>query len=228
MYPTDRQNLLAEEGRSSNLGGVGVEQSQQQGRHPVVGMFHMGFRSAAIVSYILCSWFSSSFVLNFVLIVLCLACDFWYVKNISGRLLVGLRWWNVVSEDGTSNWVYESRKDTSTIVPAESSLFWWSLYVYTGLWGFLLFTALIGLHFQYMVIVIVALFLNLANVYGYTKAQRNARNNATNGDQQGDGSYFQNMAGQMMARSLWNQATTAVSNVGGGGNANVSNGPTFN
>ncbi len=28
--------------------------------------------------------------------VLLLAFDFWTVKNVSGRLLVGLRWWNEV------------------------------------------------------------------------------------------------------------------------------------
>ena len=28
----------------------------------------------------------------------------------TGRLLVGLRWWNYVDEDGKSHWVFESRK----------------------------------------------------------------------------------------------------------------------
>lgn len=28
----------------------------------------------------------------------------------TGRLLVGLRWWNYVDEDGQSHWVFESRK----------------------------------------------------------------------------------------------------------------------
>jgi len=56
----------------------------------------MLFRSAAVLSYLFCSFFSSSFVLNFVVIVLLLSFDFWTVKNVTGRLLVGLRWWNEV------------------------------------------------------------------------------------------------------------------------------------
>ena len=28
----------------------------------------------------------------------------------TGRLLVGLRWWNYVDEEGQSHWVFESRK----------------------------------------------------------------------------------------------------------------------
>jgi hypothetical protein len=47
-------------------------------------------------------------VLIFILVILLLAADFWNVKNVSGRLLVGLRWWNEVSEEGTSIWVFET------------------------------------------------------------------------------------------------------------------------
>lgn len=28
----------------------------------------------------------------------------------TGRIMVGLRWWNYVDDDGVSHWVYESRK----------------------------------------------------------------------------------------------------------------------
>lgn len=64
----------------------------------------------AVVAYLLCGWFSDSFITNFVVIVLLLSFDFWTVKNVSGRLMVGLRWWNYVDEDGNSHWVFESRK----------------------------------------------------------------------------------------------------------------------
>ena len=39
------------------------------------------------------------------------AFDFWVVKNVSGRILVGLRWWNEVKSDGTEVWVYESKHE---------------------------------------------------------------------------------------------------------------------
>ena len=42
------------------------------------------------------------------IIVLLLAFDFWTVKNVSGRLLCGLRWWNETGPDGESVWVFES------------------------------------------------------------------------------------------------------------------------
>lgn len=33
-----------------------------------------------------------------------------YLQNITGRLMVGLRWWNQVDDDGRNHWVFESRK----------------------------------------------------------------------------------------------------------------------
>lgn len=79
-------------------------------RHPYVTLFHLLFRGLAIVVYLLCGIFSESFISSFVFVVLLLSADFWAVKNITGRLLVGLRWWNYVDDDGVSHWVFESRK----------------------------------------------------------------------------------------------------------------------
>lgn len=44
----------------------------------------------------------------FISVVVFVAFDFWTVKNVSGRLMVGLRWWNEVLEDGSSHWIFES------------------------------------------------------------------------------------------------------------------------
>ena len=49
-------------------------------------------------------------VLIFIITMLLLAIDFYYLKNIAGRRLVGLRWWNEVNvETGDSHWVFESQ-----------------------------------------------------------------------------------------------------------------------
>lgn len=58
--------------------------------------------------YILSTLFFDSFVIIFVLTVILAALDFWVVKNISARILVGLRWWNEIDEKGESLWKFES------------------------------------------------------------------------------------------------------------------------
>jgi hypothetical protein len=72
--------------------------------HKTACFFHLFFKALAIIIYIFSSFFTNSFVLIVVLCVMLLAFDFWTVKNISGRLLVGLRWWNEVKSDGTNQW----------------------------------------------------------------------------------------------------------------------------
>jgi hypothetical protein len=39
-------------------------------------------------------------VITFIFVMILNALDFWTVKNITGRLLVGLRWWSDYDEKG--------------------------------------------------------------------------------------------------------------------------------
>ncbi|KAK2586118.1 hypothetical protein KPH14_001253 [Odynerus spinipes] len=94
-------------------------------KHPYVTMFHLAFRIGAIVAYMMCKFFTNSFIASFVTIVLLLSMDFWTVKNITGRLMVGLRWWNYVDDNGKSHWVFESKKNR--INPTEARIFWLAL-----------------------------------------------------------------------------------------------------
>lgn len=83
--------------------------------HPYVTIFHLLFRGAALLTYIFFGWFNDSFITTFVFVILLLSADFWTVKNITGRLLVGLRWWNYIDDNGESHWVYESKQVPSNI-----------------------------------------------------------------------------------------------------------------
>ncbi|XP_068906575.1 uncharacterized Golgi apparatus membrane protein-like protein CG5021 isoform X2 [Tenebrio molitor] len=137
--------------------------------HPYVTFFHLAFRGASVVVYMLCGWFSDSFITSFVTVVLLLSMDFWTVKNITGRLMVGLRWWNYVDDDGKSHWVFESRKNR--INETEARIFWTALILTPLLWAVFFFLALFGLRLRWMLLVIIALMLNGANLYGYFKCK---------------------------------------------------------
>lgn len=50
---------------------------------------------------------------------------------IKGRLLVGLRWWNYVDDDGVSHWVYESRPKVSLINVLINTVFY---NAYCNIW----------------------------------------------------------------------------------------------
>lgn len=85
----------------------------------MVLFFHFAFRTAALVFYIVCGWMNNTFVTQSVLLLVLLALDFWFVKNVSGRILAGLRWWSAVDDGGNAFWVFESaNREASSSVGA--------------------------------------------------------------------------------------------------------------
>ncbi|XP_037399798.1 Golgi apparatus membrane protein TVP23 homolog B [Pygocentrus nattereri] len=155
-------------------------------KHPVASFFHLFFRVSAILFYLICELLSSSFIACMVTIILLLSCDFWTVKNITGRLLVGLRWWNQVDEDGNSRWVFESRKGHAQQLPAslpsdsEARIFWLGLIICPVLWVIFTFTALFSFNIKWLAVVIMGVVLQGANLYGYVRCKVGTRTNLKN------------------------------------------------
>ena len=71
-------------------------------------MFHVGFKAAGLFSFIFLNAFIGEEIITFVVVVLFAAFDFWTVKNITGRLLVNLRWHSEVDDFGNERYIYES------------------------------------------------------------------------------------------------------------------------
>ncbi|KAI9698415.1 MAG: Golgi apparatus membrane protein tvp23 [Candelina mexicana] len=94
-------------------------------------------------------------VLIFIITILLLAADFYYIKNIAGRRLVGLRWWNEVDvQSGDSHWVFESSDPNTKIVNAtDSRFFWLALYIQPLLWVGLAVVALVRFKFIWLSLV---------------------------------------------------------------------------
>ena len=143
-------------------------------KHPMAALFHILFKSVALFFYLFGSWFTDSFIFTFVFCTVLLAFDFWTVKNVSGRLLVGLRWWSYVKPDGVNEWIFESLEDMAEVSNFDSRIFWGALYVTPLLWLALLGLGILRLKFEYMPIVLAAIAMSTANIVGYMKCSRDA------------------------------------------------------
>ncbi|GAB6025942.1 hypothetical protein CHUAL_011911 [Chamberlinius hualienensis] len=168
-------------------GGLGFSdqtspQNKRRLRHPAAAAFHVAFRLLAIIVYLFCGWFSSNFIASFVIIILLLSADFWTVKNVTGRLLVGLRWWNYIDDDGKSHWVFESRKESDQIQisAADSRIFWMALFLAPILWLVFFFVTVFGLNLKWFMVVCIALTLSGANLYGYIRCRFGQKTNISN------------------------------------------------
>ncbi|CAO0795937.1 unnamed protein product [Mucor circinelloides] len=166
-----QQQFAVEENNSRNT----IREYFEQSSHPIAAFFFISFRLGALLTYLLGSIFTDNFTFVFVITILLLAFDFWTVKNISGRLLVGLRWWNEIQPDGSNKWVFESASPSRVNNAADTRLFWWTLYGTPALWALFAFSCIITLKFSWLIIVGVALALNMANVYGYTQCDKDAK-----------------------------------------------------
>ena len=91
----------------------------------------------------------------FIITILLLAIDFYYLKNIAGRRLVGLRWWNEVdSQTGDGRWVFESADpETREVNATDKRFFWIALYAQPVLWILLAILALVSLEFIWLTLV---------------------------------------------------------------------------
>jgi hypothetical protein len=102
----------------------------------------------------------------FIITILLLAADFYYLKNIAGRRLVGLRWWNEVNpQTGDTHWVFESAPQPNepggrTINATDRRFFWLALYVQPAFWIALAVLAIIRFKL---------LWLPLVGEYHHTK-----------------------------------------------------------
>lgn len=67
-------------------------------------------KGSCALYYFFCTWFTDSFIINFVAITVLIVTEFWFTKNIGGRRLTGMRWWQVPSSTGSeSTWRFEHR-----------------------------------------------------------------------------------------------------------------------
>lgn len=115
--------------------------------------------AASLLVYLFGLLFTGNFVLIFIITILLLAADFYYLKNIAGRRLVGLRWWNEVNAaSGESHWVFESAPQPNEpggklVNATDKRFFWLALYCQPALWVALAVVAIVKFEFIWLTLV---------------------------------------------------------------------------
>ena len=140
----------------------------QHAKNPGIVFFTLFFKALAICSFLFLGIFGVSDALIFIFVVILNALDFWFVKNISGRILVGLRWWNEVKEDGTEEWKFESSHEEK-VKSIDTTIFWISLYCAPIFWGIFFVLELIGLKLMWTLSCLIGAILTGSNAFGYHK-----------------------------------------------------------
>ena len=109
------------------------------------------------------------------MVVIMAAFDFWTVKNVTGRLLVNLRWWSEIDQEGEENWIYESDDGSKPVGRTDSFVFWSALYAYPAIWAIFGLLDLFGFKLFWMNLCILCFTLSFTNAQGYYACQKDQK-----------------------------------------------------
>ena len=165
VTPKNAQSITQAQSRAS------ITNFYRNASHPIICIFTFIFKIAAFIIYIIISFFTNQKGLIYLSVILIGSVDFWITKNVSGRFLVGLRWWNEVKKDGKEVWIYES-KNEKIEATADKSVFWTSLYVNAGGWAILFLFKLITLSITNAIIAFTMLMFAGINLCGFFKCSK--------------------------------------------------------
>ena len=111
--PNQNDNLMLRgdaQAQNTNDNGGAMPGFIADASHPGVALLHVALKILIVFLYLVLPLITTGFS-QMVFIIILGAIDFWIVKNISGRLLVGLRWWIDFNEDGEEQWKFECKVD---------------------------------------------------------------------------------------------------------------------
>ena len=161
----------------------GYQRTKRRFKHPTAALFHVLFKSLALLFYLFGGLFGQDFKSTSVAVILLISMDFWVVKNVTGRLLVGLRWTNYIDEEGNSHWIFENKNALDKMAMhqdletnqsnqgADSAIFWTGLILSSAMWVLLMFASIFKLNVQWFMLVALATVLSFSNLYGYIRCR---------------------------------------------------------
>ena len=142
--------------------------------HSGAAMWHGAVKVVAVTIYLLGGVLTESFVIRFVLLVLLGATDFWSVKKVTGRLLVGMLWVTTVdAHTGETRWYYHATLAPSH--PRAVRIFWMGLAGSFVAWTVFALISLLKFNLTWLVVCLIWLALTGTNIWGFYKCRRDRK-----------------------------------------------------
>ena len=140
--------------------------------HPKIALMTVSLKLLSLFFFLFLNIFTSNEAFVMIIVILLDAADFWYTKNISGRILVGLRWWNNYNQNTQENiWIFESKNEIKES-NIDRKTFWLSLYGFAGIWLILFIWECILFNFIWAFLCLISLAIAGTNVYGFFRCSK--------------------------------------------------------
>lgn len=166
-----------------------------QPSRPTPCFFHCCFKLAAGLSYLFSGLLLRSLVARFLLTFASLVLDFWVTKNLTGRMLVGLRWWSGDLRDGLGEDVYFESYDVPLNFNAfDKTVFWGGLIAASGFWLFVALGRLLSLDLLWGLLSFTGALLSWTNLRAYFQCHRFHRRKVAGRSREGPQGLFEKLA----------------------------------
>ena len=175
----ENNNYDIEKNNQKEKNNITVTNFYKKSTYPMISLLTVLIKLASIISFFLFSIFLSNEAIIMFIVVLIGACDFWITKNISGRFLAGLRWYNLLKlETNTEIWVFEGKNEYNADF-IDKGIFWYSLYFNDIVWIILFLWEIIRLKFDWSFICLILIIFTFTNTYGFYRSS-NIQQKGTN------------------------------------------------
>ena len=166
-----QNDLLQEEPQQGQKRKNKITDFYRKSSNPSIALMTVGLKLAALFFFLFLNILASeAFVM--IVVILLVAADFWYTKNISGRILVGLRWWNKFDPENQQDiWTFESKNERKE-ANIDRNTFWISLYGFTGAWLFLFIWECVMFNFMWGFLCLISLAISGINTYGFFRCSK--------------------------------------------------------
>ena len=169
---TSNNGINNEENNEGEPGKIKATDFIKKSRNPLVALVTVTLKLLSILSFLFTSIFTRNEALVMTTVILFIAADFWYTKNISGRILVGLRWWNNYDKETQGNiWKFESKNEIKES-NVDRKTFWISLYGFAALWVILFVWESIAFNFTWAFLCLISMVISGINVVGFFKCSK--------------------------------------------------------
>lgn len=141
----------------------------KKSNHPLILFFSFLVELTTVLLFFIedNSKFNSSFFS--LLITIINGINFWFTKNISGRIILGMHWWKEVKPKYQEKWLFGRQIDFKISNIYDNNFFWTVLYSSTTLWGVFLLVKILEMNLIMIIACLVSFLLSFFNAFGYNR-----------------------------------------------------------
>ena len=159
------------------LNNVTITNFYKKSNHPKISLKFISLKLFSIISYILLGIFTSNDALLMIIILLSGSFDFWFTKNIAGRLLVGLKWDYYVNNNNEDVFRMDSENEIRN-VNMDRLIFWYGNYGNILIWLVLFILEFILLKFVWGSLCLIMVVLSGVNTYNFFRCSKTQQKGA--------------------------------------------------